>query len=323
MDGRASVGAAVVTIVDELETEILDRDEAGHWKREAWHSLPEVRHPERLAPYARAFLGSQSLTIMDTRERRIVGGGVTPGEISRAYVRTIMEGATGMLSRKVPWRREALNLTDRRPAYFFVEPMGGPFALVDVSACYATLYSRLTLDVVYRPDTNPPMLGIGRGAFPRRDEWLVAKAPRNALWGNLLRPYVREWRHGVAREDAIPNRLFAPDLTGVVLDAAHAIAQTARGRFGAMSWAVDGGAFRPEEGRAFIAWLGETFALTATIRAEGPGWLWGPTSYSIGGVTTKDVARGAARPWGPSDNLRPMTERTVAWLGSIFAERAS
>ncbi|MHB1474980.1 MAG: hypothetical protein ACYCV4_15435 [Dermatophilaceae bacterium] len=81
-----------MTIIDELETEILDRDEAGHWKREAWHSLPEVRHPERLAPYARAFLGSQSLTIMDTRERRVVGGGVTPGEISRGCSRARCPG---------------------------------------------------------------------------------------------------------------------------------------------------------------------------------------------------------------------------------------
>jgi hypothetical protein len=281
-------------------------------------SLPELRNPELLAPFKHAYMGEKSLTVKDTKSRKIVGGQVAPGELSRLYMNHIMapEGADDMLTIRIPWRRDALQFLDRRPAYYFGGQCEGPFVLIDIVGCYVNLYSRLTLDMTYRPETDPPIFGLGRGAFERADEWAVEKAPRNALWGNLLRPKIREWRHGVPNE-TLPNKFFAPDLTGIVLDGCHAIALEAVKR-GALSWAVDGGAFRPEEGRNFCEWLSGSFGLTTTVRAEGPGWLFGATSYTIGPLSTLDVKKGRAHVWPQTNNLRSTRPKQRAWLAEIF-----
>ena len=308
-----------MTLIDELTTEATDRDLERGWVRETVASLPELRNPELLAPFKHAYMGEKTLTVKDTKSRKIVGGDVAPGEIARLYVKRIMADGDDMLTKRVPWRRDALQFLDRRPAYYFAGQCEGPFVLVDIDRCYATLYSRLTLDMTYRPETDPPMFGLGRGHFPRADEWAQNKAPRNALWGNLLRPKIREWRHGVPNE-TLPNRFFAPDLTGIVLDACHAIALEAVKR-GALSWAVDGGAFRPEEGLAFMEWLRDSWGVESTVRASGPGWMFGATSYSIGAVVTLDVKKGRAHEWPETDNLRAVKPKQRAWLAQIFKER--
>ncbi|MDE1822665.1 MAG: hypothetical protein KGI98_17650, partial [Euryarchaeota archaeon] len=240
MDRMAHVGAN--DLITELRREAIDKDEEGGWTRTRVVSLPELRDPSLLSPYARAYMGEKALTVRDTRTRKVVGSDVSPGEVSRLYLRRIMAG-DDLLSKRVPYRKDALQFSDRRPAYYFAGETAGPFVMVDVTACYATIYSRVSLDLTYRPECDPPLLGLGRGRFPRSSEWLGAKAERNALWGNLLRPRVREWQHGQPVE-RIPNRFFAPDLMGFVFDVAHAIAAEAVG-MGAFSWAVDGGAFRP------------------------------------------------------------------------------
>lgn len=309
-----------MTLISELTTEATNRDLERGWVRENVTSLKEVRNPELLAPYARAYLGEKSLTIKDTKSRKIVGEEVSPGELARGYMKHIMADGDDLLSKRVPWRRDALQFLDRHPPYYFGGQCAGPFVLIDIVACFATLYSRLTLDLVYRPECNPPLLGLGRGHFPRSDEWIETKAPRNALWGNLLRPRIREWRHGVAKDDALPNRFFAPDLTGIVLDACNAIAGEAVKR-GALSWAVDGGVMRPQEAASFMEYLSQQWGLICTARASGPGWLFGATSYHIGSLTTEDVRKGRAHQWPETNNLRKMSERQSRWLSEIFKER--
>ena len=309
-----------MTLIEELTTQATNQDLERGWTREAVGSLPELRDPTLLMPYARAYLGEKSLTVKDTKSRKVVGSEVSSGEIARLYVKSIMADGDDLLSKRIPWRRDALQFTDRRPAYYFAGQCAGPFVFVDVNACYATLYSRLTLDLTYRPDTDPPLLGLGRGKFPRSSEWVQSKNERNALWGNLLRPRVREWRHGNPVDDALPNRYFAPDLVGIVLDACHTIALQAVS-MGALSWAVDGGAFRPDEGLEFIEWLSKSFGMTASTRAEGPGWLFGATSYQIGALTTEDVSKGRAHEWPETNSLRRIPKRQRSWIAQIFKER--
>ena len=308
-----------MTLIDELTTEATTRDMERGWTREVVESFPELRDPELLKPYKRAFMGEKALTIMDTKKRKVVGQSVSNGQLARLYAEGIMKRDDDLLSRRVPFRKDSLQFTDRRPAYYFAGQCAGPFVLVDIVSCYATLYSRLALDMTYRPDTDPPLFGLGRGYFPRVNEWIEAKGPRNALWGGMIRPRVGEWRRGEPVE-AFPNKFFAPDLTGIVLDACHAIALEAVKR-GALSWAVDGGAFRPDEGREFVEWLGNAFGLRAGIRSEGPGWLFGATSYQIGPMTTEDVRKGRAHEWPETNNIRAMKPKQRAWIANIFKER--
>ena len=315
-------------LLAQLELDTVNHDLERGWTRTQVTSLPELRDPELLSPFKRAYLSSYTLSIRDTRERKIVGHAVGPGEISRTYLKRVLEGAAQgdtklLIARKVPWRRDALQFTSRVPAYFFNGQIGGPFELVDIKACYASLYTRLSLDLTYRPECSPPIFGIGRGTFPDRDEWLKAKEPRNAVWGSVVHKSVHEWRNGTRIAEAFPNMFYAPDLMGIILDATHAIALEARENFGALSWAVDGGVFRPGEGQRFIEWLSSSWGLTAELRGEGLGWLFGPTSYAIGAVTTADVRAGRAIQWPETNALRPQKGRQRSWLADVFKERES
>lgn len=315
-----------MTLLQDLTTEALDRDGEGGWTREQVTEIPEHRNPDLLKGFERAYLTPLSLTIKDTRTRKVIGADVSSGEIGRLYLKRVMRqaleaGGSKMLATKVPWRHDALQFMDRGPAYYFAGQLGGPFELVDITSCYASLYTRLTIDMTYRPETNPPLLGLGKGAFTDRAEWMKVKAPRNAAWGSVLRQRGREWRRGVLIEEAYPNQFFAPDLRGIILDAAHAIALEAKETFGALSWAADGGCFRPGEGQRFIEWLDATWGMSADVRAEGPGWMFGPTSYSIGPVTTADVKAGRAIQWPETDNLRRQGDFQRSWLADVFNQR--
>ena len=306
-----------MSLLSDLSNVAVTHDLDHGWKRSQVKSLPELRDPTLLKPHRRAYMTSSSVTIKDSKTKRMVGDSVQQGELSRAYLKLTMAnaldaGGSKLLAKRVPWRREALQFLDRAPAYYFAGQAGGPFELVDIKACYASLYMKMTLDLTYRPDTDPPLLGLGRAVFPHREEWMEAKGPRNAAWGTVLRTHGPEWRHGELIRDAYPNSFFAPDLRGFVLDCTNAIALEAIERFGALSWAVDGGAFRPGEGHAFIHWLGETWGLVGEVRAEGPGWLFGATSYAIGSEVTEDVRKGHAAQWPATLNLRHDVRRQ--WL---------
>lgn len=315
-----------MSLLTDLTTEALSRDDKNGWKRETVSEIPEHRDPDLLKSFEHAYLTPTSLTVKDIKTRKVVDAQVSSGEIGRLYLKRVMKqgleaGGSKLLSQRIPWRREALQFMDRGPAYYFAGESGGPFELVDISSCYGSLYTRMTIDMTYRPETNPPLLGLGKGAFTNREEWMSVKAPRNSAWGSVLRRRGREWRHGVLVEDAYPNQFFAPDLRGIIFDAAHAIALEAKETFGALSWAVDGGCFRVGDGQRFIQWLEQTWGLTATVKAEGPGWMFGPTSYSIGPVTTADVKAGRAIQWKETDTLRRQGERQRSWLADVFNQR--
>ena len=328
MAGHEDMGQAgeAVTLLSDLQTEAITRDDKHGWTRTQVTEIPEHRDPDLLKGFEHAYFTPLSLTVKDTKTRKVVGAEISSGEIGRLYLKRVMSqaleaGGSKLLAKQVPWRKDALQFMDRGPAYYFAGESGGPFELVDITSCYASLYTRLTLDMTYRPETNPPLLGLGKGAFSDREEWMKLKSPRNAAWGSVLRRKGREWRHGVLIEDAYANQFFAPDLRGIILDAAHAIALEAKENFGALSWAADGGCFRPGEGQRFIEWLDLTWGMKAEVRAEGPGWMFGPTSYAIGPVTTADVKAGRAIQWPETDSLRRQGERQRSWLADVFNQR--
>lgn len=306
-----------MTIIEELRAERLRMDAERNWVREAVTVVEEFRDPALLAPYRRAFISPASASIADSRTRRTIGGQVTPGEMARAYLRRVLDGR-----RAVPYQRQATALCDRRPGYYFSGARTGHLALVDVRACYASIYSRLSLDVLYRPESRPPIVAVGRMPFPARNEWLSAKAPRNAAFGNLLRPRICEWRYGVPVEDAAPNRFFAPDLQGMVIDVTHCVAQETRALFGTSSWAVDGGTIPAERADEWIDWLAERWGLTGEVRASGGALLFGPTSWRIGDTQTRDVEHGRPHAWPATDSIRPLPTRLRDELAAVMKGRA-
>ena len=310
-----------------LRQAVLARDEAQGYRRHVVEEIAEYRRPELLRPYTQAWVSSRSCTIRDARLKKVIRGDeVSSGQIARAYLRCQMERAaeeTGRasLARRVPRQAGATEMhASWTPAYFFSGEAAGPFALVDITACYWTLALRLgCIDLTWVPTASPPLLGIGVIRV-EPDDVGSDKLVRNAIIGSTVRPHVTWWRHGTPVEDRMPNRFHAPDFFAAVLGATHAIASEAVRRFGALSWSVDGGAFRPEEGRAFIAWLARAWGLEATVRTEGPGWLWGPNCWTIGGLSTADVAKGRALHVGPYSSLRRLRPQATARLRAAIRD---
>ena len=288
----------MTALLDELASRVLDSDGNGGWKRTVVDDLPELHRVELMGSYRQAWLSPTKLTIRDTREKRVVGGGVTSGEVAREYLRDTLAGRPS-----VPYRRDAMALTNRKPGYFFAGQTVGSLALVDVDACFASIYGRLTIDVVYRPATRPRLIGLGTHPFPRTDEWMVAKKPRNSAYGALVNPHLSEWRKG-RHVEVSPNNFFAPDLVALIMDVTHSIAQETREKFGLVSWGVDGGIIPEDRADEWVTWLRERWAMGGSVRARGVGKAYGAVSWRIEDAMTLDVEHGHPHAWVEADTLR-------------------
>src|ERR1019366_6525157 len=93
----------VMTLLEELTTEATNRDQERGWARETVAEITELRNPELLAPFKRAYLSDKSLTIRDTKNRKVVDAEVSNGEMARLYLRRIMKEDTDLLSKRVPY----------------------------------------------------------------------------------------------------------------------------------------------------------------------------------------------------------------------------
>ncbi len=319
-----------MSLVETLRGEMLLHDETSGWERRQVTEVAAVRKRELLAPFRRAWLGPQSLTIGDLRRRDVaVPGGITDGQMARAYLRRQLSTATESQGKKVDhihWSRGREFPELMTPPYWWRplggRPLPGPWSIVDVDACYWTISSRLALDMVFDPTTSPPLLGFGRIPHELPGDIARHKRLRNAIVGSMTRRTLRDWRHGV-EHDTSPNRLYAPDHVGLVIGCVHQIAHAAVTRFGAVSWSVDGGAFRPDAGEQFISWLSETWGLAASVRATGPGVVWSPNAWSVGALETLDVEHGHAISWDrPHSSVSPLPVKLVDQLARTMKERS-
>lgn len=333
-----------MTLHASLLAEASRRDAAG-WQRELVPVVAQYQDHTLLRPFKRAFCSPVSCSVLDLRKRFVLDvAPVPPGEMARLYLRrTLHEAAEGLSERsiyhkRVPYRRDALQFTDRRMPFYYwageqVNDTARQWAMVDIRHCFASIYLRTGLDPVYRPEGSPPLFGLGRAPFPCPDEWdamtawvqfhhkrppVELPAPRNALVGTCWRERLTEWRRGVEAVDAVPNHFFAPDLRGFISDVCHGIGQESVRLFGAVSWAVDGGAVPLERAEEWCAWLSARWSLTGTIRTSGPGYIWSAISWRIGPVVTRDAGRGCARRADASDGIRHQDDKRRDWLAAVM-----
>lgn len=317
------------------------RDDDFGWRRQEVAHIPEISRwgvprVERLRQWRRVFVARPNeltglqggITVVDTRTRRVKGARYTPGELARSYMRQCMAAAFAslppyskrgkLIRRRIPWRRDALGLIEGRSAPVFFDRQahdhlaraGTLWALVDVRACYASVYSRFGLDPVWRPQCDPPLLGLGRIATLRAREWAELKGPRNAVFGMCWPQTVRELRFGADR-DAGPNRFFAPDLVGLTLDITASIAIESIETFGAIMWHTDGGVIPLDYLEAWCGWLPDRWGLEPRVVATGAGWVFGPASHRVGDHMTRDVEQGRARVAPNSYPLGPAPRRYI------------
>ncbi|MHB1472503.1 MAG: hypothetical protein ACYCV4_02570 [Dermatophilaceae bacterium] len=204
------------------------------------------------------------------------------------------------------------HLLDRRPPLYVGAPIVGQQDLVyvDLEAAYFSIYTRTTLDVSYDGETGPVR---GTLELLDADELGKHKLARNALLGMQRRRRRRGLDHGQRFSEIVPAHRRRPDLWGLVMDALEVVMWTARD-LGCVYIHTDGAIFTSHDtALGWIDLLSTRFGLAATVRARGPGLVWGLGRWQIG-----DQTHGPDEPGSPVDSMVPTPENLrhilTAWL---------
>lgn len=172
-------------------------------------------------------------------------------------------------------------LLNRRPPLFFDGPLlaHDDLTYVDLDRAYWSIYTRTTLDVAY-DGIRAPRRGAVR--FQDADELGRFKLARNALLGLQHRRARRGIDHGQHFTEIVPPHRRRPDLWGLVMDALEVVAWTARD-LGCVYFHTDGAIF-PHHDLAddWQVQLRDRFGLSASVRAQGPGFVHGLGRFRIG-----------------------------------------
>jgi hypothetical protein len=280
-----------MSLVDRLDSEVLTRSRFARepYCHEAFYDLRRWRDYDLLIP-------GNAHTTYPAGQRKWVDLDEFPvptAERSRRYLHDIFElqrpAHAGMASERVPWATADLELLAAQPPKWFAgravrSRPGAELAYVDLRAAYWQLYRLTTLDLFFSP--APPILALGRLAFLDSEELGADKDLRNAVVGSIR---VRHYRvMGAAGERRCPlfNAVLAPGLWGYMMYTLHAVAAEVRAHFQAVYVCCDGYIVPAALADPLIAWLRQEWALEASVRARGPGVVYGLGSYIIGATAT-------------------------------------
>lgn len=189
-------------------------------------------------------------------------------------------------------------LLARRPPLYFDEPVeSDDLVYVDLDRAYWSIYTRTTLDVAYDGDSAPRR---GHVEFLDADELGRHKLMRNGLLGLQHRTFRRGLDHGQPFREVVPSWRRRPDLWGLVMDAMTVLMWSAR-RAGAVYVHTDGAIFTSSgQATEWIDQLDQTYRITGSVRAEGPGFVRGLGRFRIGEQQAgRDVSR-----FGRVDSMR-------------------
>ncbi len=293
-----------------------------------WH-----RNRKRIEETPRLWLGGLSAFVPEPKKGQPHAGTkfvddeswpVTPGEVARHWVREYGE-KIGQKVKIVSRKYQSEIFHSLSAPYFFTPPKdrGGPWAIVDIDACYFSLYNPMYFDMEFSPFTQ--RCGLGRFPAGPSSDLKESKTIRNALFGNMLTARLGALSFGELPppNKCAPNNLYAPGLASYVWLTCHAIAQEARESYGFISWSTDGGICRPETAERFISFLEDKWHLSASVRCIGPGYVWGHNSWSVGGMETKDVTDGRCTAHRALEQSKFVRPETVDWLANLRRERVS
>lgn len=238
--------------------------------------------------------------ISGKRRRRIFSDAsswpVAPSELARAYLAANCERR-----RQSARQRSACRLT---LPWFFTGPARGPLALVDIRACFFSIWSQIPPDSQYLPGTR---VRVGRESWRDLEDIADSKVARNALVPIAAGGTRKALSDSGSRLVMTPA--LAPALQPAISDIVGFVAHMAHAH-GAMLWRVDGGIMRPDDAEILAAELADRFHLRLEIRAcTDSGSLEGPNRYTVG-TETRDLAPG--RPGFHLGDLATITQRVLA-----------
>ena len=201
---------------------------------------------------------------------------------------------SGMGAKRVPWQKVALgHLSTLPPRYFAGGRQVGEWAYVDLVQAYPSIYSRHSLDCVFRPHPDSPQLGFGGMSMECEPDLLEAKTMHRAVGGILRSTVLNEVINGraIQRETVSWSRFLAPDLWGFIQWTLHAIARMAIDEFGAVMWDTDGGVVPAEQMFGLLAAISDRWHLAARVEHQGTGTVYGVKHWKIGADETKQGGR--------------------------------
>lgn len=238
---------------------------------------------------------------------------VTDAERARLLLRedvlTPWRARSGGMGRdRVPWRKADLPLLDLPAPHYARAHASDDLAYVDVTSAYYSLYSTVGLDCEYRRDG---WVSPGCMYLPRLRELATEKGIRNMVPG-ICRARVMSVTYGDGdpRQEAVPNPLLAPGLTGWIAECLHAVAGTVLANTDCCYVATDGYIVPGSQAGLVREMLAEWWGLDTHVRARGPGQVLSLGYWRVGADRTAGYARarkladaGAPLP-APSSGLR-------------------
>ena len=282
--GLSVVGARLATVVQHHD------DERGYRRVTV---DPETFTLPWLAWWPGRVYRSMDMVTVPERRLRFVSSTAplhpfTPGELARTWLK--QTAADHQRRTLAPTLTDQDGMLKIPPALYFTPTHGrdGEWVMLDVRACYWTLYSRLPLDSVFRfRPGRAPLFARGTVTISDRDRRQVGadKLIRNAAWGILRSSGIRWFLNGKAQQAQAPNRLGTPMVVGAVMAAVHAAAREAIDA-GAVCWLTDAAICRPDRVDAIRDLLRDRWGLDAVVKASGAGRLYGCGDYRIGPVET-------------------------------------
>jgi hypothetical protein len=305
-----------MTVADLMER-VAKQDADGGWSRYTREPdvIAQLAGPQPDHPYqGRRFHSGDSLSLPELRLRYVSMDSpyapYTAGELARAWLQTILErNDTGRLSTAAYIGGEKFG-----PSLFFDPPAdrGGEWVMIDVKACYWTLYSRLDFDCRFRYLHDFVEYNPGRIRVPDEDKpWVGTEKPlRNAAWGAMSTERIQWTENGVTHSKPARSRFRAPGLTQAVLAQIQAVATECR-IAGAVMFLTDAAVCRPE----LLEPIAAVFARwgLAWDRKEPPVYLYGLGDYRV--ASKPYVGQGIDR--GSYDGLQPLNQATRDRLATL------
>lgn len=284
-----------MTLVVELVEEVMERRPRLYVDRLMCHG-PEICRECwwcREGQSGRYIMGTGRITDVTHGTRRAVTviepepAPYREEELAAPWLRRVLAQGRGrgMADKRVPWQKMALAHLELLPPRFFSGgPAEGEWAYVDVVQAYPSIYRRLALDMIWRPDPDRPLLGTGGMSMACPEDFLEWKSTHRAIGGIIRSTQMSQVVNG--RSEVIPtvgwSKFLAPDLWGVIMWTLHSIARMAVEEFGAVMWDTDGGIVPRDRSAGLREAVRDRWRLSSRSEFEGPGTVWGVKHWRIG-----------------------------------------
>ena len=298
-----------------LHTDLLEAINLDAWERVSVSEIElnaKADTPEWLGAYDCVYVGGDSITIKDTRQKLLTWRTfpVTNGELAREYLRQVFPPRK---EHETPLMANPANVGFLAKAPLFCEPVRHrPLAYVDIESAYWQLIS------CYRPDDMPfpssRSVNAGTLEWWRPDEVRQTRGLRHAIAGSMWSNRIEWCNRGTWRETLATSRWSNPWIKRHVMHTLHAVVWDLMGRVNLHAWLTDAAIVDADDATEVVDRLARHWHLTSRVVASGAGAVWNVTSYVVGEKRSLNIEHGHLPADGAAFSNLTVPEEGVTWL---------